>query len=448
MAQTPLGLQDIARADAVVGPVRGLELIEDMGLGERASQALTTALSGAFGPEARVVIAPDCPPPAEFGTTAPAHAAEVTFFADRGRVDCIVAVKEFRSGNVVFARRLGLERVVSEPAALDALARDIGAALWRTEVTTPSREDPLPVSLFMASTTNKAPEEEPPSASDRRMLKRHRDGEMRTLAQWNANDQRLRDLLAQTPDDPEIKLLIALNTQSKYVMCGPRLFGSGVNSLAAEEDEIEAFVTDALPFVRRDPEYAIIAGKLLFYLRRGYDELARDLCEGAYAQSLSIGRSLAIIGQMRAFFGETDAALDCVDQAIKLAARGSHAHLYALVIKCQVLAAAARWEALEAARRELAGANRIAGFVLEPMFGNPEAPSMRARAMAYLLKRDKARGMLMHSYHVGGRLFLDPEAGANTLRSLTGVLVRRFGPEIVPDEVRRAFPQLPDGTMG
>ena len=442
MAEVPLGLQDIACADAVIGPVRGLELIEDAGLAGRASRTVATALLGAFGPGNRVVLAPDCPPPEEFGARAPAHAAEVTFFSDRGRVGCIVAVKEFRARSVLFARRLGLECIVEGGVELDDLSRDIGVALWRTEVTAPSRQDPLPVSLLKASSPERMPAQEPQAAGHRRFLSSYADGEIRNLSHWNANDRRLRELLGRNPDDHEIKLLIALNTQSKYVTCGASLFASGLNSMEADEDEIEAFVTAALPFVRHDPEQTIIAGKLLLYLGRGYDDLARDLCEGAYAESLSIGRSLAIIGQLRAFFGETDAALDCIDQALNLAVPGSHAHLYAMVIKCQALAAAARWEALEAARRELSRVNRTAGFVLEPMFGNPEAPSVRARALACLLKREKARGMLMHTYHVGARLFRDPEAGANTLRSLTAVLVNRFGPEVVPAEVRSAFPHL------
>ena len=224
-----------------------------------------------------------------------------------------------------------------------------------------------------------------------------------------------------------------------------RLFASGSNTREAEENEIEEFVTDALPAIQGEPEYVMIAGKLLHFLRRGYGDLARELCESAYAQSVSVGRSLAMVGQKRAFFGETDAALQCIDQALNLAKPGFHAHLYHLVIKCQALAAAGRWDELHSARRELAGANAIAGFMLEPMFGNPDSPSLRSRAIAYLLSRDKAHAMLMHSHYVSARLFQNPEDGANSVRSLVKVLSGRFRPGVVPEDLRATFPDLLTG---
>lgn len=442
IAEAPQDLQQIANADIVVGPVRGLELVTDIEAAKEIARSLSTALTEAFGSGKRIVHAPDCPPSDEFGRQAPRHAVEVSFFSDRGRTDCIISARDFRAGHVIFARRMGLHRIAAGEVELERLAAEIRDALWLSGIASPSRAEALPIALMQAAHPSSGPENEPDTASHRKLLSRHDELETHNLSRWQANDVRLRGLLAQSPDDPELKLLIAVNTHSKYVTSGVKLFMSGHNTREMDEDEIEDFVTSALPAIRNDPEYAIVAAKMLYFLKRGYDELARDLCEGAYAQSLSVDRSLAIIGQMRAYFGETDAALQCLEQALNLATPGSHSHLYALIIKCQILSASRRLEALESAMRELAGANRIAGFVLEPMFGNPDTPSLQSRALSFLLRRERARAMLMHKYYTSARLFRDPEQGLNAMRSLARVLTARFGQDVIPDEVRVSFPGL------
>ena len=89
----------------------------------------------------------------------------------------------------------------------------------------------------------------------------------------------------------------------------------GIDDRGRDEDDIESLVLAALPHVQSRPEYAIMAAKLLHFLDRGYYRLARDLAEEAYGSSVSAAGSLAIIGQLRAFAGETEAALRCIDQA-------------------------------------------------------------------------------------------------------------------------------------
>ena len=442
IAEAPLSLTQIAEADAVIGPVRGLDLLPK-GDGARGPVTeMVQMLTEGFGADKKVVYAPDCPPPEQFRAQAPRYAAELTFISDRGNTSCVVAIKEFRAGRVIFARRFPLSALASGSQTPAAISDDVASALWRAEVTASSRSEPLPVALLKAAGEDEHPYDEPETASHRRLLSRHHELEGKQLHRWQANDRRLRAELDKSPTDHELKLLIALNTHSKYIVNGVRLFASGHNTREADEDEIEDFVTTALPAIRAEPEYAIIAGKLLHFLKRGYDDLARDVCEGAYAQSVSVGRSLSIIGQMRAFYGETEAALHCHDQALNLARPGSHEHLYSLVIKCQTLAAAGRWDELDSARRELAGANMIAGFVLEPMFGNPASPSLRARALSFLLSREKARAMMTHAHYVGARLFQDPDHGASSIRSLATVLSGRFGSQVIPDEVATAFPDL------
>lgn len=442
IADAPLGVAEVAQADVVVGPVLGLDHVPDRAAAERTARELHVALAQAFGAETRVVYAPDCPPPEDFRGAAPRHAAELSFFADRGRTDCVVAIREFRTGRIVAGRRIGMEDIAGGRTGIDAFAREMVDDLWRTQIAEPRRGSPLPVALFAGDADQDGPPEPDPALSNRRLVLLHQEEEARSLRRWRQNEDRLRGLLARSPDDPELKVLTALAIHSRYVMAGPGLFARGIDTRAEDEDEVERFVTEALPHVRSSPDHAIVAGKLLHFLRRGYEDLAHDLCERAAAESLSVANSLAVVGQMRSFFGDTEGALGCLDQAIGHTRAGSHAHLYALVIKCQALAAAGRWDALHAALRDLSAASRIAGFVLGPLFCDPEAPPMSARAMAYLLSRRRAGATLLHKHYVGARLFLDEAHAANSLRAPVRVLTDRFGPDVVPQEVQAAHPAL------
>src|SRR5690606_25110964 len=149
--------------------------------------------------------------------------------------------------------------------------------------------------------------------SDRRLGKLKAIHESRYVAAWKENEARLRGLLKASPDDAALKIMYATQIHSKYISFGHVLFQNGIDDRAGDETEIEALILAALPHVQSQPEYAIMAAKLLHFLDRGYYGLARDLAEEAYGSSVSAASSLAIIGQLRAFAGETEAALRCID---------------------------------------------------------------------------------------------------------------------------------------
>lgn len=435
--------RDIAGADVVVGPVIGLQLVPDIQVARHLARDVYAALCDAFGAEFRVVYAPDCPSASTFVGDAPRYAAELTFLSDRGQESCILAMKDFKGGQLLSARRLAMNDTGCDHDTLHGAARAVVDDIWRSRIAVPSHGDPLQVAMVSATEG-----EEPPlrkgldTASHRSLLTKFRKAEEDTLTTWRRNEARLRTMLAASPDDPELKLLTALSIQSRYVAAGPRLFETATDDRPNDEAEIERLVTEALPMVRDHPEYAIIAGKLLYFIQRGYDDLALDIAERAYARSTAIGSSLPVIGQLRAFFGETEAALQCLDQALNIVRPGSHAHLYALVIKCQVLAAAARWDELCSAQAEIAGTSRLGGFMMGPLFHDPCNPPMSAKALVFLLSRRRAFGLLMLNHYVAARLFRDPQAGVNLLRPVTQLVVDRFGRDVVPDEIRVAHPTL------
>ena len=181
-------------------------------------------------------------------------------------------------------------------------------------------------------------------------------------------------------------LVVFSNARDDILCTSP--VGSLYLGTGNRDEKDESLVLAASPHVQSQPEYAIMAVKLLHFLDRGFCGLARDLAEEADRSSVSAAGSLAIIGQFRAFAGETEAALRCLDQAPNLVTRGSKAHLYTLTIKMQALRSVADFVRLGDAKRELCGVSAAAMLFYEPMFANPDKLSIRAtKAVVMMLSR-------------------------------------------------------------
>ena len=187
-----------------------------------------------------------------------------------------------------------------------------------------------------------------------------------------------------------------------------------------------------------------MAAKLLHFTDRCYFDLARELSETAYSSSVSAVSSLSIIGQLRAFAGDIEAALRCLDQALNLVTPGTKAHLYALTIKMQALLAAADFERLQEVKHELYAISPAAMVYYEPMFANPDDLSLRAKAVTMLLPRKKATALLLYQNYIGSRLFRRAEHRTNSILPPLTLFVRRFGMASVPEEIVVSCPQLLD----
>lgn len=436
---------DYANAYLIVGPLRGLDNLAGRGLVERFAADLHGSLRSELPPEQRVVLAPDCPPASDFTGKMPTLSVELTFFEERGVVNCVATAREFRSGRI-----LAVHRVVvpgDGPAEAMRSAAEVARLLldgtWRMLATETEAGVALPVLMHLASTQ---PDHEHGSLadSDRRLRKLEALHESRYVAAWKENEARLKGLLKASPDDATLKIMYATQIHSKHISFGHVLFQNGIDERARDEDDIESLVLAALPHVQSRPEYAIMAAKLLHFLDRGYCELARDLAEEAYGSSVSAASSLAIIGQLRAFAGETEAALRCINQALNLVTRGSKAYLYTLTIKMQALRAVADFDRLGDAKRELYSVSGAAMFFYEPMFANPDKLSIRAKAVVMMLSREKAAALLKMNNYVSARLFQDPRHRANSILTPLTLVVRRFGKVAVPEEVAATHPGLLD----
>lgn len=437
---------DDADAYLIVGPLRGLDnLADSRGLAERFAADLLGSLRADLPPEQRAVLLPDCPPAAEFRDRVPTLSIGLTFFDESGVVNCVATAREFRSGRILAIHRVALPAGQPADAVRSAaeLARQLLERIWRMLAAETGTDIPLPVLMHLASAQ---PDHEHGTLADndQRLQKLEAIHTARYVAAWKENEERLRALLKDNPEDAALKIMYATQIHSKYVSFGHVLFQNGIDDRAQDEDDIESLVLAALPHVQSQPEYAIMAAKLLHFLDRGYASLARDLAEEAYKSTVSAAGSLSIVGQLRAFAGETEAALRCIDQALNLVERGSKAHLYTLTIKMQTLRAVADFEGLAEAKRQLYRVSGAALFFYEPMFADPDRLSIRAKAVVRLLAREKAAALLKMNNYVSARLFSDPEHRANSILTPLTLVVRRFGTAAVPDEVAATHPGLLD----
>lgn len=435
---------DLADAFVVVGPLRGLEnLPEDQDLFGLFVSELGEALRAGLRPDQKVVVAPDFQQAGHLSTAMPRLSVELSFFADRGTINCVTTARDTPSGRILALSRISLPD--NDPKAVKQLAGETATALlhnrWHAMVTETETGISLPVLMYLPS-TGEEPDHGTPADSDNRLAVINTNLENQTIGAWQENEARLRDLMQDSPKDAGLKILCATHIHSKYVSFGHRLFATGVDDRVADEARIEELVLDALPEVQSKPEFAIMAAKLLHFVDRGYFDLARTLSEDALRVSVAPVGSLAIVGQLRAFAGETEAALACLEQAANLAPTGSKQHLYALTLKLQALRSIADFERLNTAKQELYSIARSAALFFELMMADPDNLSLRSRALTFTLSSRKAMALLQMSNYISARLFLHPDHKANSILTPLTLMVRRFGTANLPPEITEAHSGL------
>lgn len=424
VAKAARGRPPASDAHVVVGPLRGLNRIGQFrSLATAFSHTFQAHLAKHFGSAHKVFLDPECPPRSAFGESCPEFAIDLTFLADASGLDCVFRAIGFRTDQIfcVVRRRIAsAEAELGNSLALaEQLADQIASEIWRKLAVQPERPEPLPVQLHKASASM-----------------------IGGRVSWQESERRLREVLALNPDDHLAKLLLATALHTKYIESGIELFIAGADTRTADEDEIEALVTDCLPFIQSEPFYAIMAAKLLYFVDRGYRRMAVELAENAHRASTAVAASLGTVGQMRVFIGQIDQGLASLDQALELCEPGSQFQLYLLVLKAQALLAAGDRAGLDATLHQLcAGLPELKRF-LDIMFTSHIAPSPEALVVVQTASEARARAILMLVYYISARLFLYEDHRENILRTPVTLLLQRFGPAIVPKEVADAAPNL------
>ena len=420
----PRSADDIGDAFAVLGPVRGLDLLGPYAdVGNSFAQSIFAALKAEMTDDHEAIMLPDFDILGRAGGAAPQLSVELTFFQNGAGAECVVSVRSHDTNRIVGARRQPMSNGADDLAGMRKTAQTIIGLLlagyWRAGVSDAATTAPLSVAI-------QEPAKKPKNAA----------------AAWSVTDVRLRALRAEQPDDPATKILYATHLHSKYAVCGPDLFGNGTATCATDEAEIESLVLDTLEFAQTQPEYAMMAAKLLYFVDPGYRNLAIEIMEVAHRSHPSVASSLTIFGQMRAFCGQTDAAVDCLVQAAVLCQRGTDTHIYTLVFLCQALQAGGDRDRLNHHLKDLYQAVPAAAFFFEVLFSDPEKPSLRAKATTLMLSKKRARAILMHTYYISARLFEQQAHRERAIHTPLALFQKRFGRTVVPDEVARLVPKL------
>jgi len=417
-------------AYVVIGPLRGLNHIG-------AFQSFVTGfartfevrLGRHFSPDRKVVLDPDCPPRSSFGDDCPEIAVDLTFLCDSAGLDCVFRARAFRTGRLFCVERHRIastrDQVAGQLATADALADRMASSVWRNLAIHAEHHEPLPVQLHRASAT---------------LVGGH--------ISWQESERRLRQVLAENPDDHIAKLMLATSIHTKYIENGIDVFMAGADCLSADEDEIEALVTTSLPSIQAEPYYAIMAAKLLYFIDRGYRRMAVELAENAHRSSTSPAASLAIIGQMRSFEGQIDQGLGSLEQAMELSEPDSQFWLYLLVMKAQSQLAAGDRAGLDATLAQLCQGRPELKLFLDIMFTRHDNPSPEALAVVQSASEARARAIMLFVYYVNARLFRYEDHRENVLRTPVTLFANRFGPSVVPEEVAASAPSLLPSRAG
>ncbi|MGR3659775.1 MAG: winged helix-turn-helix domain-containing protein [Paracoccaceae bacterium] len=417
----------------IIGPILGLDSLpqeEERAL--RFTENLKTAIGRQLDPGTRVYLDRNFEPEVLSRETSPKLWLSQTFFMDGAGLECILQVRWLHNLRTLQIRRVKIDDSANDPVDIDTLAGLILSHIWKARTLDEEDNTPLPVAMQ---------HDDDDLLEDVTAIEKAEEviGES-----WKQRAAKLDILSHEHPEDPALKLMQAIHIHSKYIQQGHVLFHRGEDNRHEDENRIEQLVLEAMPYAQSRPEHAIMAAKLLYFIDKGYRDAAIEIAEDAFKRSTAIAASLTSIGQLRSFSGQPDAALPCFDQAISLSKKGSKFHLYTLVMKCQALLAANDWQALGETRRELFALAPATSVFLEPLFTGPGKPSLRARGIVFVLPRARARAQLQHLGYVSARLFRLQEHRENSLRPFLTLCVRRFGKEVVPQEVVQLAPDLVD----
>lgn len=397
-----------------IGPVFGLDRLTDAGLAEATLARLHAALVTIAGDERRVALARQrglhAPPPNTRFTL------ELGFYCDGGPLHLAAILHEGRSGRIVRAQRLILNKPGVED--IEELARTLKAAMWDHRSfgagqVAALRDEPLEVRLHNASLMFT----QAPSA-------------------WIETEAQARRALTERPDDPETMLAAAMCIYSRRL--------SAAIPMTNDEEEIERLVFASLPRVGNSPILALAAAKLLLFVGRGHLALAEAIAEQAFAESTAFASAFATLGQIRVCAGDIEAGLDLYERGIELCTAGSEFHLYLLVLKCIACLASGDRQAVERALSQLYAVKPQTQAELGILFAPPDEAQLSPLLKAILDKLDAghAQFLIRHAYYISARLYAHEAHRENIMRGFLSLAVGRFGAAVVPDQVRRSVPKL------
>jgi tetratricopeptide (TPR) repeat protein len=213
---------------------------------------------------------------------------------------------------------------------------------------------------------------------------------------------------------------------------------------AQDEDDMERLVLESLPHLQDNPVFMMAAAKLLYFIDRGHRPLAIKIAEEAFQSTTAFAASFATLAQILMFEGDFETALSLYDQGLELCQDGTEFQAYLLVLKCEALLASDRRrelvDALEVLYAKKAGTREALSIFFIAPNGREIAPEVQF--IVDRLDQVRARAMLVYANYICARLFRFAKHRENILRGLLTLFVDRFGPGVVPDDLRVSVPEL------
>ncbi|MBL8578761.1 MAG: winged helix-turn-helix domain-containing protein [Mesorhizobium sp.] len=359
----------------------------------------------------------------------------LTSILSGGRNECVSSLHSEESTKVLFARRDATHDI-----DIDALAGSHLAALWQSQVdrTGSGATDAAPLAVRMLEAGALFGGDAPAGLPGE--VARLKGEAFPSAAVWRKNEAQLRRLLHDGKATATTRLMLAVNINTRYVIDGWRFLAND-DPRERDQAELESLILDVLPELLDDPQNALSAALVLSFMAPAHQLLALDIAEEAFARSTALADGLSTLGRLRGFAGDFDGALDLLYRARPLCKPGSIFDRYVTSCICQVLLAAGNFSEKD---RELDTLTRsaIAKGPYRLIYANPgeEKPSLPVRIHLALSPKKYARAAVLWSYYICARLYRTREAQENLIVGLAGHLRRRFGDDIIPDEVAVAIP--------
>jgi len=355
------------------------------------------------------------------------------------RSECVSSLQSRENTKVVFVRRDACQNL-----DLDALAESHLGALWQSQVDRPGSgaTDAAPLAVRMVEAGSLFADDNAPGLA--KEIDRLKGEAFPSAAIWRKNEAQLRRLLRDGRATPITRLMLAMNIYTRYIIDGWRFLAND-DPRERDQAEMESLVLEILPELLDDPQDALSAAHVLSFMSPAHQLLALEIAEEAFARSTSLADGLSILGRLRGFAGDFDGALDLLYRARPLCKPGSIFERYVTSCICQNLLAAGDFAEKD---RELETLTRspISKGPYRMLYANPDGtpPTLPVRIHLALSPRKYARATVLWSYYICARLYRTPGAKDNVILGLAALMRKRFGDDIIPDEVAAAIP----ATMG
>lgn len=420
-----------AECFVAVGPILaiGPERADSTVFAEGLAQALRNQL-----PAGRTVaVRPD-----EAGAGSPFRIA-LTFIVSGGRSECVSSLQSRENTRVITVRR-----DASQGIDMDALAESHLAALWQFHVDQSGlvAPDAAPLAVRMVEAGGLFAEDTPAGLPAE--VEKLKGEAFPASAIWRRNDVRLRQLIRDGKATPSTRLMLAMNIYTRYIIDGWR-FLANADPRERDQAELESLILEVLPELLDDPQNALSAAHVLSFMGPAHQVLALEIAEEAFTRSTALADAYSILGRLRGFAGDFDGALDLLHRAKPFCKPGSIFERYVASCICQVLLAAGNFEEKDRVLETLTR-SPISKGPYRLLYANPgeTVPSLPVRIHLALSPRKYARAAVLWSYYIAARVYRTREAKENLIVGLAGHMRRRFGDDIIPDEVSAAIP----ATMG